>query len=65
MLRPVHAYVMACRYGYALAKILKFCFVFLFCELKLLHATNPLSFAYFHPGRSPTPTITKKMLTWM
>ena len=31
------AYVMACKYGYALDKILKFSFCFLFCELKLFH----------------------------
>ena len=33
----VCAYVMARRYGYALDKILKFCFCFLFCEPKLSH----------------------------
>ena len=33
----VCAYVMAGRYGYALDKILKFCFCFVFCELKLFH----------------------------
>ena len=36
----VCAYVMAWRYGYALDKILKFCFCFLFCELKLFHDSS-------------------------
>ena len=32
--------VMAWRYGYALDKILNFCFCFLFCELKLFHDSS-------------------------
>ena len=36
----VCAYVMAYSYGYALDKILKFCFCFLFCELKLFHDSS-------------------------
>ena len=31
------AYVMDCKYGYALDKILTFCFCFLFWELRLFH----------------------------
>ena len=54
----VCAYVMALRYGYAFDKILKFCFCFLFCTLKLFHDKsyrqkvagdiNSLNLLFFH-----------------
>ena len=36
----VCAYVIALRYRYALDKTLKFCFGFLFCEIKFFHDSS-------------------------
>ena len=36
----LYAYVMAWRYWYAWDKIPKFCFCFMFCEIKLIHDSS-------------------------